>query len=261
MPEPKDDKKDWPSVAVALVFFTALLVVFTGLLWVATQEMGAATREMADINRQLTNITEEYYEYHPPNVSVISGTVVELYVYRNESNGTYLTIAGLSKFYNSGVADDYGVVRPEDTALELGTTIKVDNGESIDARELVECSGEPIPIPKGGPVVEIPLFLNFFTKETLPLNSIINIKIGEKPLFEVRHPITKEVLSNISALEHNNISYVMGGDSANAEIMDGRKVNINAYYTEDLSTYVGWKKDFFRRHEATGTITIGMPSW
>lgn len=252
MPEPKDDKKDWPSVA--LVVFTALLVVFTGLLWTATQEM-------ADINRQLTNITEEHYEYHPPNVSVISGMVVELYVYRNESNGTYLTIAGLSKFYNCGVADDYGVVRPEDTALELGTTIKVDNGEKIDALGLVECSGEPIPIPKGGPVVEIPLFLNFFTKETLPLNSRINIKIGEKPLFEVRHPITKEVLSNISALEHNNISYVMGRDSANAEIMDGRKVTINAYYTEDISTYYGWKKDFLRRHNATGTITIGKPSW
>jgi hypothetical protein len=252
LPEQKSCKKDWLSIA--LVGATIAMAVFSCLLW-------DVNRDMAAIDNKLTNLTEEHYRYHPPNVSVISGLAVELYVYRNESKGTYLTIARVSKLYNSGVADDYGVVRLEDTALTLGNTIKEDNGERIDALELVECSGEPIPIPKGGPVVEIPLCLNFFTREILPLNSRINMQIGEKPLFEVRHPITKEILSNISALEHNNISYVMGGDSAMAEIMNGRKVNITTYYTEDLSTYKGWKKDFFRRHGATGTITIGLPSW
>ena len=200
LPEPKSDKRDWLSIAlvgatIALVGATIAIAVFSFLLW-------DVNKDMAAIDTKLTNFTEEHYRYHPPNVSVISGMIVELYVYRNESNGTYLTIAGLSKVYNSGIADDYGVIRPEDTALELGATIKAANGENIDAIVFVECSGEPIPVPSGGPTVEIPLFVNCFTKDALHLNSTINIRIGDKPLFEVRHPITKEVLSNISALEN-----------------------------------------------------------
>ena len=51
----------------------------------------------------------------------------------------------------------------------------------------------------------------------------------------------------------------MGEDSANVEIMDGRKVNIIAHYTEDFNTYESLKKDFLRRHNATGLLTIAKP--
>jgi hypothetical protein len=265
---PESDKRDW--LTIALVGATIAIAVFSFLLWVATQEM-------TDINRQLTKITEEHYEYHPPNVSVISGMVLELYVYRNESNGTYLTIAGLSKFYNSGVADDYGVVRPKHWGLSPKTesevklmysllldenlTLEVTGVREIDTYRFVECPGVPIPVSPGGPVEEIPLFENFITKDTLNLNTTINLTTRNCPLFEVIHPISKEVISNISALENNNISYVMGAKKANAELIDGRKVDIAAYYTEDFNTYERWKKEFLRRHNATGPIVRGIISW
>lgn len=261
----KSDAKNNGRYTRALAAATIVMAIFTGVLCYETWQM-------VEINRNLTNITEEYYRYYPPNVSVIYGTVLELYVFRNESCGTSITIAGLSQVYNGGIADDYGVVRlkywglsPETTIEEElnfrllieDTIVTLKGKRKIDAKLIVEASPYPIPIPAGGPPVEIPILVTLWTPEVLNLNSTTNLMIGKLPL-EVIHPNTKEVISNVNALEYGNITYVIGEETANAQIM-GRNINLIVRYTEDFYTFRVWRGDFLQRHGVTGVKLLADP--
>jgi len=226
---------------------------------------------------QLADITEEFYEYHPPNVNVVYGQVVKLYVFRNESYGTYFSIVGVSHVYNSGIADDDAVVRQKHWGLGANTTIEEDLGFSlifvqrgvviqrirgvrkIDARLSFEGSPYPIPVPAGGPTAEIPILLTSSTKEILELNSTLNLIIGKDIFLEVIHPITKELIDNVTALESINITYVMGDDTAKAETIDGRKLILDVRYTEDVDTYTNWKERFMSSHGIDAKVLIYPP--
>ena len=138
------------------------------------------------------------------------------------------------------------------------TIVTLKGKRKIDANLAFEASPYPIPIPAGGPTVEIPILVTLSTPEVLNLNSTIDLIIGKDILLEVIHPNTKEVTSNITALEPTSITYVIGEETANAQIM-GRNINLIVRYTEDCYTFRVWRGDFLQRHGVTGVKLLADP--
>ncbi|MDD2666633.1 MAG: hypothetical protein PHD13_04085 [Methanocellales archaeon] len=265
-----------------LVIFTAVLAISTVMLVILafqsnqiSQELASITEKSNQISQELSNITEEFYEYHPPKVSVIYGSVLKLYVLNNSNYETCLTIVGISQVYNSGTADDDAFVRQQYWGLGSNTTIERDLGfslifvqegeviqriraiEKIDARLSAEGSPYPIPVRAGGPAVEIPILLTSSTKEKFKLNSKLNLTIGKDIRLEIIDPINKNVTANESAfIGPANITYVMGETTAKMETSDGRSLTIDVRYTEDVDTYKSWKQTFLFEQGIVAPVLI-----
>ncbi len=237
-----------------LVLFTLCLAVFSGVL---------------------TFSTYNAYKYHPPDVSVVYGSVLKLYVLNNSKYETCLTIVGISQVYNSGIADDDAFVRQQYWGLGTNTTMERDLGfslifvqggeviqriratEKVDARLSLEGSPYPIPVRAGGPAVEIPILLTSSTKEKFELNSRLNLTIGKDIKIEIIDPINKNVTANESAfVGPATISYIMGETTAKMETSDGRLLTIDVRYTEDVDTYKSWKKTFLSDRGIVAPVLI-----
>ncbi|MFC1787033.1 hypothetical protein ACFLY8_03260, partial [Halobacteriota archaeon] len=211
----------------------------------------------------LTWSTYHAYEYQPPKASVVYGSVVRLYVLNNENYETCLTIVGLSEVYNSGTADDDAFVLQKDVGKDFETIMGEDLGgmgvRKIDAILNIEGSRYPIPVSAGGPAVEMPILLTFTTKERFESNSKLDLRIGPYVFIEVIHPITKELIDDVSALEPINITYVMGEENAMAENSDGRRFTLEVRYTEDVDIYKGWKSRFLSDYGIKAQVVKDPP--
>jgi len=212
---------------------------------------------------QLVDVTEEFYGYNPPHVNVVYGQVGKLYVFRNESYGTYFSIVGLSHVYNSGIADDLAVVRQKYWGLQVDVRLEEHLGSEgvrkIDAILGFEGSPYPIPVPAGDPTVEIPILLTCSTKEIIELNKTLHLIIGDDISLEVIHPVTEELIDNVTALKPINITYEVGDKTAKAETIDGRKLTLDVRYTEDFDTYVNWKERFLSEYGIKARVLIYPP--
>lgn len=252
------------------------------IMIIVTVSIAASTCQMVEVNKQLTKITDEFYEYHPPNITVTYGQVTKLYVLRNESCGTYISLVGLAHVYNSGTADDVAVIRQkglglvsnlpatrkeeeivkvysEDQLYQILVTTRIDEVDE-PASEYFEGSPYQVAVIPGASPVEMPILITSRIDKVIESNATIELIIEEGyARLEVIHPTTKELIGNITSLEPINITYKMGEGTADAETIDGRTLIMDVRCTENVDTYIYWKKTFMHEHGIKGALFLISP--
>lgn len=240
-------------VTVLTVIATVFIMIFNGLLW-------SVTLQMAEIDQQLTKVTGEYYEYHPPKVTVTYGQVTKLYVLRNESCGTYISLIGLAHVYNSGIANDIAVIQQKGRGSGYDSAIQTEENGMIAAIVDFEGSPYPVPLSPGAFPTEMPILITAHTDKVIELNSTIELIIEkEYARLEVIHPINKKLIDNITSLESIDITYNIGKETADAETADGGMLIMDVRYTDNIDTYMIWKKTFMYEHGIKGALYLIDP--
>lgn len=259
--------KNYPKI---LAYATIVLAFATVVLAIATGILAIETIKLSNSNEKLTNITLEYYGYHLPKVSLIQGNVANLYVFRDNNSGPYLTVLGLASVYNSAESDDIALIRHKYIGTSFrpyaNNIIKLHTvqGNSIQSYEIdignndtisVEGNQFPIPISPGEQKKDIPLLITYKPEDIVDLNTPIGLVILEEiTIIEIIHPVEKTILTNLTALKSTNITYIMGEDTAIVKSNDGNTYNIEVRYTEDVETYRDWKKMLLRPYGSSLTV-------
>ena len=221
-----------------LAVATIVLTVATICLLIVAGLSLSATQDISESNEKLTNITEDFYTYHPPDVSLISGHIAKLYVVRTNNSETYLTVLGYYSPYNSALADDIALVQQ----AHIGKQFMMANGVIV-----VEGIIPPFPVIPGEFLEEIPLLMTHKIQESIEISTIMNITIP--PLYaNITHPVNKTLLANLTAIESVNINYTMGENKATMYLSDGHTQSIYVRYTEDIETYNDWKNTMLLQH-------------
>ena len=233
----------------------AIIAIATIIIAISTYYTYQATDQIAEI-------TQQEYEYHPPKVTVTYGQVIGLYILRNESFGTYISLVGLTHVYNSGTADDVAVIPQKGYGLGDGIAIKMKN-ESEDvihtSVENVYFEGSPyqIPIIPGASPTEVPILITTNTDETIDLNYTIELILKKEfAHLEVINPATEEFICNITSLEPINITYKMGENTADAKTANGEALIIDVGYTDESDTYWKWRKKFMEDHGIAAPVFL-----
>lgn len=264
--------KDFTNHTKKLTNPNIIMAIATVLLLVVSFLQYQANLELSDSNEKLTNITTEYYRYHSPEVSLIQGNVVKLYVLHDGNSATHLTVLGLASVYNCATSDDIALVRQEN----LGYSYKPVEDQKITVYEVqgnvvtpiyevniatndsisIEGCTIPIPIIPGEPPKDVPLLMTYKIENTIELNTTIELEIIEEiSNIEVIHPNSKKIISNFTALEPINITYVMGQDKAIVKRGEVIIYNIEVRYTDNKETYQNWKRTFLRPY-GLSSLTI-----
>ena len=231
----------------------AIMAIATIIIAISTYYTYQATDQIAEI-------TQQEYEYHPPKVTVTYGQVIKLYVLRNESCGTYISLVGLAHVYNSGIANDIAVIQQKGRGLGYGSAIQTEENVMIDAIVDFEGSPYPVPLSPGAFPTEMPILITSHTDKMIELNSTMELIIKkEDARLEVIHPINKKLIDNITSLESINITYKMGEETADAETADGRMLIMDVRYTDNIDTYMIWKKTFMYEHGIKGALYLIDP--
>lgn len=216
-----------------LAGYTKMLAVATIVLALTTGLLFLATQDISESNEILTNVTEEFYSYHPPDVSLISGFIDKLYVLKYNNSETYFTISGYYSTYNSALADDIALVQQAD----IGNPIIDDNIVFV-----VEGIVSPFPVTQGKFSGELPLLSTLNIKQQ-SIEKNASITINFSPIYvNVTHPLNKTRLANLTAIESTTIIYTMGEEKATVQMNGGHTHSIYVGYTEDVEMYNLWKK-------------------
>jgi len=235
-------------------FSSILMIIFTLLLVLVAFLQYNVNLKISESNEKLTKITTEFYKYHPPEVILIKGEVIKLYVLKDRT-GTYFTIVGLASVYNSALSDDIALI--ENKYIEHSNPLKTieNNGSStIEGNLYIEGNIFPIPLNPGDSS-DFPLLATFKTDDLISQNFTFNITLDSTvSTIEVIHPINKTILDNLTAFEPINIVYLMGSDEAIVK-KNGHNKSIQVRYTDDTDLYHGWKQTFLSNY-GTGSFLI-----
>ena len=284
-----------------LAKYTRILAIATILLVVATLGLLAINHNLSESNEKLTNVTTEFYRYHPPDVSLIHGSIYKLFVLRDNNSGTYLTLLGISSIYNSAQSDDIALIRQKklgETIEFVSPKIKLIEGNlntynlNLKVNDTIKIEGNPFPIPvKPGEVPKVvPTSITYHMERILDYNAacyillkgnsshskynhifnydnLTNQYIPETDVstcdltiqtnitdLEVLHPISKEIITNLTNAEPVEIKYIIGQNRAIVNLNYGIYY-INVEYTEDRETYQNWKIKFLTSYSPV-SVTI-----
>ena len=273
-----------------LANYTKVLAFATTLLFIATLGLVFINQNLSESNENLTNVTTEFYRYHPPDVSLIHGSIYKLFVLRDNNSGTYLTLLGISSIYNSAQSDDIALIRQKklgETIEFVSPKIKLIEGNlntynlNLKVNDTIQIEGNPFPIPvKPGEAPKIvPTSITYRMERILDYNTpcyilikgnsshskynhtfnydnLTNQFIPEPDVstcdltiqtnvtdLEVLHPISKEIITNLTNTEPVEIKYVVGQNKAIVNL-NHITYYINVEYTEDKETYQNWKIKF-----------------
>ncbi|MCK5660883.1 MAG: hypothetical protein KAH86_05940 [Methanosarcinales archaeon] len=222
-----------------LAVATIVLTVATICLLIVAGLSLSTTQDISESNEKLTNVTEEFYSYHPPNVSLISGYIGKLYVLKKNNSETYLTVFGYYSPYNSASADDIALVQQ----AHIGESFIGENG----AVTVVEGVITPFPVIQGKFSGELPLMSTLKIRQSIEMNVTIDVEIP--PIYlNVTHPLNRTLLANLTATEFAIINYTMGEEKATIHMDGGHTQPIDVRYTEDIEMYNHWKKTMLLQH-------------
>lgn len=228
-----------------IVKYTKILAIATVILAVATLILAISTIKLSDSNEKLTEITEEFYRYHPPDIGLTSGYVAKLYVLRNNSYGTYITVLGIYSIYNSASSDDIALVRK----TNLKESFKPLDIQDVSINDSLSIEGNlfPISIIPGESPKEMPILVTRKIEKMIENDDEIKLEIkSDISRIEVIHPTDNKILTNLTVLNPCNITFTMGQNTAIVEMNDSIKYNIDIRYTEDYEIYQNWKRTFLR---------------
>lgn len=230
------------------------LIIFTFLLVIVAIFQYNVNLKISESNEKLTIATTEFYKYHPPEVVLIKGQVIKLYVLK-DSTGNYFTIVGLASVYNSALSDDIALI--EKKYIKNSYLIKAsekDDSSTIEGNLYIEGNIFPIPLNPGDSN-DFPLLGTFKTNDLINQNFTIDVTVNTTvSIIEVIHPINKTILANLTAFEPINIIYRMGSDEATV-INNDINTSIQVRYTDDIDLYHSWKQTFLSNY-GTGAFII-----
>ena len=264
-PSTNDMKIELVNATKTTARFTKILAIATILLFFVSFLQYQANLKLSESNEILTNITKEFYEYHPPEVSLITGDIDKLYILNNNTESK-ITIVGIASVYNSGLSDDIALViqkrigAPPYIQNEKVTLYGVQGNTTTKLYEeytgrnyTIYIDGNPIPIsvpPKEQK--EIPILMTYKLEKA---SETVELEIMEELSdIEVIHPTNKTILKNITALKPATITYTMGNDKAFVKCDDGISYKIDVRYTTNEETYMDWKASFLRQFGVSSLI-------
>lgn len=234
--------------------YTKILAFATIILAIATVLLVFETLKLSDSNERLTKISEEFYKYHPPDVGLTPGYISEIYVLRNSSYGTLISVLGVYTIYNSAISDDAALIKK--TNLRESSIPPDIPNKTISGYTTIEGNSFPIPIIPGDPPKQLPLLVTRQIGIIIEDNSTIYLEIQENiSKIEIIHPVNMTILSNLTALEPCNVTYKMGQNEAIVMMNDGSKYSIKVDYSEDYEQYKYWKSKFLNQF-GTGYFII-----
>lgn len=233
--------------------YTKTLAFATVILAVATVALAFSTINLSNSNERLTELTEEFYMYHPPEIGLTSGYIGKIYVLRNNSYGTYITILGVYSIYNSATSDDTALIRKTNSKESFKQS---DNQGMLNNYSFtIEANSFPIPINPGESPKEMPILVTSEIKEVINNGNEIRLKIeSDISKIEVIHPIDERILANFTTLNSCNVILIMGENTAIVEMNDSKKYNVEIRYTEDHEEYQNWKRTFLRPYGASSFL-------
>lgn len=265
--ETSSDENELVKVTRWLFYATVILALVAALQF-------AGTLKIADSNEKMTDITEIFYEYHPPNVTLIDGSFAKLYVLKQNGSNTEISVVGIASVYNSALSDDVALVKknvystpyyPLSEAKFIFYIVNNTTGDIYSTTEVpiiindtlfVEGNSFPLPVNPGS-FTYIPIMLTIKSNSDVPLNKSINFTIDHNHTrFEVVHPTTKKQISNFSSCETSHITYIMGENIAHVTEITGREYIVDVRYTEDKEVYTEWKNIYLLQYGRGALVNV-----
>lgn len=260
-----------------LAHYTKVLAIATIILTISTIFLVYFNYNLSSSNEKLTNITTEFYSYHPPDVSLIKGMILKLYVLRDNNSGTYLTVVGVSSVYNSAQSDDIAVVRQKNlgksysfenlkmTIYEVQPNLITSYDLESQLNDTIDIEGIPFPIPvKPGDLPrKIPTLITYHMGNNIDLNTTCNISIkGNTSQTSNIHTFSKNLLTNQITMEPvlSACNITMKANITNIEVIHpiSKKIMANLTTAEpvDIKYVVG--QDIAHVNLNASTYSIGV---